>query len=55
MTRSVTCSGSWLGTTFWLIGSVVLFSTNLAVLDMVGRITADVLKTGAAQGQRHLE
>jgi len=38
--------GAWLGTTFWLIGSVVLFSTNLAVLDMVGRITADVLKTG---------
>jgi hypothetical protein len=26
---------------------VVLFSTNLTVLDMVGRITADVLKTGA--------
>jgi hypothetical protein len=39
-------SGAWLGTTFWLIGSVVLFSTNLTVLDMVGRITADVLKTG---------
>ena len=39
--------GAWLSTTFWLIGSVVLFSTNLAVLDMVGRITADVLKTGA--------
>jgi len=39
-------SGSWLSTTFWLIGGVVLFSTNLAVLDMVGRITADVLKTG---------
>jgi Mn2+/Fe2+ NRAMP family transporter len=38
--------GSWLGTTFWLIGTVVLFSTNLAVLDMVGRVTADVLKTG---------
>jgi hypothetical protein len=38
--------GSWLATTFWLIGTVVLFSTNLAVLDMVGRITADVLKTG---------
>ena len=38
--------GSWLSTTFWLIGGVVLFSTNLAVLDMVGRITADVLKTG---------
>ena len=38
--------GSWLATAFWLIGTVVLFSTNLAVLDMVGRITADVLKTG---------
>jgi Mn2+/Fe2+ NRAMP family transporter len=40
-------SGAWLGTVFWLIGSVVLFSTNLTVLDMVGRLTADVLKTGA--------
>ena len=39
--------GSWLATVFWLVGTVVLFSTNLAVLDMVGRITADVLKTGA--------
>ena len=35
-----------LGTLFWLIGGVVLYSTNLAVLDMVGRVTADVLKTG---------
>ena len=39
--------GEWLSTVFWLIGGVVLFSTNLAVLDMVGRVTADVLKTGA--------
>jgi Mn2+/Fe2+ NRAMP family transporter len=39
--------GDWLGTLFWLIGTVVLFSTNLTVLDMVGRLTADVLKTGA--------
>lgn len=38
--------GAWLGNTFWLIGTIVLFSTNLAVLDMVGRVTADVLKTG---------
>ena len=38
--------GSWLGTLFWLTGTVVLFSTNLAVLDMVGRVTADVLKVG---------
>ncbi len=34
------------GTLFWLIGAVVLYSTNLAVLDMVGRVTADVLKIG---------
>ncbi len=40
-------TGSWLSTIFWLIGSVVLFSTNLTVLDMVARLTADVLKTGA--------
>jgi hypothetical protein len=39
--------GSWLSTTFWLIGSIVLFSTNLTVLDMVARLTADVLKTGS--------
>jgi hypothetical protein len=39
--------GTWLSTFFWLIGSVVLFSTNLTVLDMVARLTADVLKTGA--------
>lgn len=44
--------GAWLGTTFWLIGTVVLFSTNLAVLDMVGRITADVLKTGVLKGNQ---
>jgi hypothetical protein len=37
--------GNWLGTVFWLIGSVVLFSTNLTVVDMIGRLTADALKT----------
>ena len=38
--------GDWLGTAFCLTGAVVLFSTNLGVLDMVGRVTADVLKVG---------
>ena len=37
--------GNWLGTVFWLIGTVVLFSTNLIVVDMIGRLTADALKT----------
>ena len=39
-------TNSALGTLFWVIGAVVLYSTNLAVLDMVGRVTADVLKIG---------
>jgi hypothetical protein len=34
----------WFGTAFWLVGVVVLLSTNLGVLDHVGRLTADVLK-----------
>ena len=38
--------GDWLSTAFWLTGTIVLFSTNLTVLDMVGRVTADVLKNG---------
>jgi hypothetical protein len=35
----------WFGTLFWLGGTVILFSTNLGNLDIVGRITSDVLKT----------
>jgi Mn2+/Fe2+ NRAMP family transporter len=38
--------GSWLGTFYWAAGFAALFSTNLAVLDMVGRVTADILKVG---------
>ena len=34
----------WFGTFFWLTGAVVLFTTNLAILDHVGRIIADILK-----------
>lgn len=34
----------WFGIAFWCTGIIVLFSTELAVLDMVGRVTADVLK-----------
>lgn len=42
--------GSWLGTFYWAAGFAALFSTNLAVLDMVGRVTADILKVGALRG-----
>jgi hypothetical protein len=34
----------WFGQFFWITGIVVLLSTNIGVLDHMGRITADVLK-----------
>jgi hypothetical protein len=34
----------WFGNFFWITGAVVLFSTNLGVLDHVGRVIADILK-----------
>ncbi|MPY82969.1 MAG: hypothetical protein GEV00_06510 [Actinophytocola sp.] len=37
--------GDWLPAAFWLTGSVVLFSTNLGVLDHVGRVIGDIVKT----------
>ncbi|MPZ53431.1 MAG: hypothetical protein GEU79_11990 [Acidimicrobiia bacterium] len=36
--------GTWFQTFFYLTGTVVLFSTNLGVLDHVGRVIADILK-----------
>ncbi|MGB6242036.1 MAG: Nramp family divalent metal transporter [Castellaniella sp.] len=36
--------GSWVGPAFWFTGVVVLLSTNLTVLDMIGRIVADIAK-----------
>lgn len=38
-------NSQWAGNAFWLTGMVVLLSTNLTVLDMVGRIVADIAKT----------
>ncbi|MGH2734102.1 MAG: Nramp family divalent metal transporter, partial [Actinomycetota bacterium] len=34
----------WFGNFFWITGTVVLLSTNLGVLDHVGRVVADVVK-----------
>lgn len=42
--------GGWLGTFYWVAGFIALFSTNIAVLDMVGRIVADILKVGPLSG-----
>lgn len=36
--------GPWFGTFFWLIGAVSLFFANFAIIDMVGRIIADIMK-----------
>ena len=38
-------TGGWVGTAYWATGVVVLLSTNLVVLDMNGRIVADIAKT----------
>ncbi|ACI92766.1 putative membrane protein [Afipia carboxidovorans OM5] len=35
----------WVGAAFWGTGVVVLMSTNLAVIDMVSRLVADIIKT----------
>ena len=36
----------WFATFFWVIGGLSLFGTALGILDYVGRIVGDVLKTG---------
>lgn len=41
---------SWAGNAFWFTGMVVLLSTNFVVLDMVGRVVADVAKTTWLRG-----
>lgn len=38
-------AAGWSGTAYWATGVVVLLSTNLVVLDMNGRIVADIAKT----------
>ncbi|MDQ3733167.1 MAG: Nramp family divalent metal transporter [Actinomycetota bacterium] len=38
--------GGWMSILFWGAGFAALFSTNLGVIDMVGRVTADILKVG---------
>src|SRR3546814_16649630 len=37
--------GTWAAPAFWFTGVVVLLSPNLTVVDMIGRIVADILKT----------
>ncbi len=37
--------GEWVGIAFWITGMIVLLTTNLALIDMVGRVTADIIKT----------
>jgi hypothetical protein len=36
--------GPWLKYTFWLIGAVSLMFANLVIIDMVGRVVADIFK-----------
>jgi hypothetical protein len=36
--------GPWFRNLFWVSGAVILFSTNLGILDHMGRLIADILK-----------
>ena len=36
--------GPWFRNLFWVSGAVILFSTNLGILDHLGRLIADILK-----------
>ena len=36
--------GPWFRNLFWISGAVILFSTNLGILDHLGRLIADILK-----------
>jgi hypothetical protein len=36
--------GSWFPNLFWISGAVILFSTNLGIVDHLGRLIADILK-----------
>lgn len=42
--------GAWFKIFFWLIGAVSLMFANLVILDMVGRIVADILKNHYLSG-----
>lgn len=44
--------GPWFMIFFWAAGTLALFSTNLAVWDMVGRITADGVKANWLRSSR---
>lgn len=37
-------AGPWFRTFFWISGAVILFSTNLGILDHLGRLIADIVK-----------
>jgi hypothetical protein len=37
----------WVGTVFWLAGTLTLFSTNLGIIDYTSRLIADQLKVNA--------
>jgi hypothetical protein len=37
--------GTWFGALFWAIGAAALFGGSLGILDYVGRVCADVIKT----------
>lgn len=43
--------GPWFRNLFWVSGAVILFSTNLGILDHLGRLIADILKVNWLTGR----
>jgi hypothetical protein len=43
--------GPWLRNLFWVTGAVILFSTNLGILDHLGRLIADIVKSNWLSGR----
>lgn len=42
--------GNWFGTLFWVIGAFSMFGTQVAVMDVLARLSADVIHSGYGKG-----
>jgi hypothetical protein len=43
--------GPWFGGLFWIVGAFALFGTQVGIIDIVSRLSADVIHTGYGRGR----
>ncbi|HEX6218296.1 MAG TPA: Nramp family divalent metal transporter, partial [Sphingomicrobium sp.] len=43
--------GDWFGTLFWVIGAFSMFGTQVAIMDVLARLSADVIHSGYGRGR----